>query len=105
MSKWKPNCDFFFEDYFRGREKQECRLLERSRGPHGQWNIGLCRTCPVPKILQANRCPNIVLEARIETRLFRRRVQVAAFCTHSMREVEQPMIGCGECHHFREVYT
>jgi hypothetical protein len=96
-TQWRPNCDFYFEDHVRGRDVQECRLL--ARNPIRQaWEIRLCRTCPVPRVLQANRCPNMIMEARIESRLLRRRVFVTAFCTRVMHEVEEPMVGCGLCH-------
>lgn len=97
MANWKPNCEFYFEDHFRGREQFECRLL--SRGLQGRdWTSALCRSCPVPRIRQANRCPTLILEAQIESKWFRRQVAVTAFCTRAMREVEEPMIGCGQCH-------
>jgi len=95
--QWRPTCDFYFEDHFRGRDVQECRLL--ARNPIRQaWEIGLCRTCPVPRVQQANRCPNMIVEARIESRLLRRRVVITAFCTRAMHEVDEPMVGCGLCH-------
>ncbi len=96
---WKPNCEFYFEDYYRGREKQECRLLARSNRLKG-WTVGLCRSCPAPRIRRANRCPDMILEARIDTGFLGlgRKIVVEAFCTRTMREVMEPMIGCGECH-------
>lgn len=96
---WKPNCEFYFEDYYRGREKQECRLLARSNRSKG-WTIELCRSCPVPRIRQANRCPDMILEARIDAGFLGlgRKIVVDAFCTRTMREVTEPMVGCGECH-------
>jgi hypothetical protein len=99
MSTWKPNCEFFYEDYHRGSERQECRLLARTRQAR-EWNIGLCRTCPVPRIRQANRCPDMILDARIESSVLglRRHVVVAAFCTRTMKDVKDPRVGCGECH-------
>jgi hypothetical protein len=92
-------CKFYFEDYFRGREKQECRLLERNPNG-GKWKPSLCQTCPVPDILRQNACPNIVLEGRVHKSLLglREQVKVYAVCTHKMTEVADPAIGCGECH-------
>jgi hypothetical protein len=100
-TQWRPNCEFFYEDHYRGRDEMDCRLLARNP-VRQQWAIGLCRTCPVPRILQANRCPNMILEARVESRFLRRRVTITAFCTKAMREVAEPMVGCGLCHTFRE---
>jgi len=99
MPTWKPDCDFYFEDYYRGREQRDCRLLARSRSKE-KWDIGLCRSCPVPRIRQANRCPEMILEARIRSGLlgFGRKVVISAFCMRTMRDVVEPMVGCGECH-------
>jgi hypothetical protein len=95
-------CRFYFEDHYRGREKQECRLLERNP-QGGKWRPSLCRSCPVPDILRQNACPNMALEARVHKSLlgFREEVRVFAVCTTTMREVDKPAIGCGECHKYR----
>jgi len=29
---------------------------------------------------------------------FQRRVQVSAFCEKTQRNVDEPQVGCGECH-------
>jgi len=100
MSTWKPNCEFYFEDYYRGMERQECRLLGRSGEGH-EWTPGLCRSCPVPRIRQANRCPDMILEARVSSAFLGlgRKVSLTGFCTRTMQEVKDLMVGCGECHH------
>ena len=36
------DCPFYFEDYFRGRQLQECRLLARTPGA-GRWAPDLCK--------------------------------------------------------------
>jgi hypothetical protein len=46
-------CKFFFGDYYRGRNREECRLLQAAGE---RWTRDLCRTCPVPGVLQANAC-------------------------------------------------
>jgi len=96
---WRPNCTFYFEDYYRGMERRECRLLKRGGGGAG-WTVALCRSCVVPRILQANRCPDMILEARIGAGFLGlgRKVHVAAFCVRTMQDVRNPMTGCGECH-------
>ncbi len=43
-------CKYFYGDYYRGRDHEECRLLG------AQWKPALCRTCPVPAIEMANAC-------------------------------------------------
>ncbi|MCX6059461.1 MAG: hypothetical protein NTW69_15075 [Chloroflexi bacterium] len=91
-------CPHFFGDYYRGRNVEECRLLQL----HSQtWSPDLCKTCPVPDIARANSCQNMqlkVMVARPFTAIFQRRVQVTAFCDKSKRDVAEPQIGCGECH-------
>jgi hypothetical protein len=89
-------CKYFYGDYYRGREREECRLL-----PEGMWTPGLCQTCPVPRILDANACPYMRLSARVTRPLragFQRRVEVEAYCEKTHRRVDEPEIGCGECH-------
>ena len=94
-------CRFYHADYHRGRSRQECRLIARNRASE-RWTPDLCRTCPVPAILQANACPNMVLEARVGRRFgLLRRVVVEAFCTLTKEEVIEPMVGCGHCHEHR----
>ncbi|MBN1642436.1 MAG: hypothetical protein JXA09_14465 [Anaerolineae bacterium] len=91
-------CRFYYEDYNRGREIQECRLLVQNASSL-PWTPDLCSSCPVPRILMANACPNMVLEARVGRRwLIRKQVQVQAFCTRTKERVEDPFVGCGHCH-------
>lgn len=92
-------CPYYYEDFHRGRETQECRLIERTPDG-GTYSTDLCTHCPVPGIVRANACSNMVLEARIQSRFFglQRSVNVTAFCTRTTREVAEPHIGCGECH-------
>jgi hypothetical protein len=92
-------CRYYFEDFHRGREVQTCRLIE-STPNGGEWTPAHCSVCEVPRILMANGCPNLVLEARA-TRGFLglgKRVKISAHCTRTERVVEEPQIGCGECH-------
>lgn len=97
----ETECHFYYEDYYRGRELQECRLVARNRTSE-RWTPDLCKTCRVPRILQANACPNMILEARVVRRFgLLRRVQIKAFCTLQMSEVADPMVGCGQCHRHR----
>jgi hypothetical protein len=77
------------------------RNVARSRTSE-PWTPDLCKTCPVPAILQANACPNMILEARVRRRFgLLRRVVVEAFCTLTKEEVAEPMVGCGHCHEHR----
>jgi hypothetical protein len=92
-------CPYYFEDYFRGRERQECRLIDRTPNG-GEWQPSLCQECPVPSIVRANACEHLVLEARVRSRLLglSKSVEVSAVCTRSLEEVAEPHIGCGRCH-------
>jgi hypothetical protein len=91
-------CRFYYEDFNRGREIQECRLIA-DNPRSGPWRPSLCKTCPVPAILRANACPNMVLEAWVGRRwLILGQVKVRAFCTLTQQPVAEPMVGCGHCH-------
>ena len=90
-------CKFYYEDFNRGREIQECRLI-KANPDSGPWRPKLCRTCPVPEILLANGCPNMRLAARVGWRWLGRQVKVSAFCTLTNEIVADPMVGCGRCH-------
>ena len=92
-------CRYFYANYFRGRNKQECRLIG-NKPNEPSWSPGLCRDCSVPKILSANACTHLVLDARV-TRTWaglKRRVTVEASCTKTLAEVARPAVGCGACH-------
>lgn len=99
-------CRYFYGDYYRGRNQEECRLLETGLSSQ-KWTPDLCKTCPVPEILLANACPTMELKGMIH-RPFpfaSRRVQVKAYCTKTLREVPEPYIGCGECHPLPDIFT
>jgi len=95
-------CRYYYADYFRGREQQECRLL--AQNPRSEpWRPELCKTCPVPGILQSNACPHLVLEGWVEKGFLglARRVKVSAVCSKYLVEVPTPQVGCGHCHEER----
>ncbi len=92
-------CRYYYEDYYRGRSTQECRLI--ASNPRSRpWEPRLCARCPVPSILRANACPNMVLEGRVIRRWLGLvyRVEVYAVCTEYQVEVDDPYVGCGHCH-------
>ena len=103
-------CPYFFGDYYRGRDREECRLIDEKNG-RARWDSSYCRNCPVPAIYRANACPNMVLTAQIIPGILGigRRIEVRAFCTQSKTDVREPQIGCGNCHplppEFRELKT
>jgi hypothetical protein len=93
-------CPFYFEDFHRGRERQECRLIERTPSG-GIWEPSLCQGCRVPAITRANACPHLVLEARVVKSGFLglgKKVEASAMCTRSLEDVPEPEVGCGQCH-------
>jgi hypothetical protein len=92
-------CQYFYADYYRGRDKEECRLLS-SALPTIVWKSDFCFTCPVPEILQANACPYLVLKPFLTRRFpfIKPQVKIEAYCTKTSRSVSEPHIGCGECH-------
>ncbi len=92
-------CPYFYGDYYRGRKREECRLIGKAAPPN-HWTPDLCKTCRVPAISRANACKNLVLEARVNRRFFglSRGVAVTAYCLKTAAPVAEPEIGCGECH-------
>ena len=91
-------CPYFYSDYHRGRNTEECRALKAARQ---KWTADLCKTCAVPAITRANACQSLKLRATVVRpwrALLQRRVQIAAHCEKSLRDVPEPQIGCGECH-------
>ena len=70
-------CKYFYGDYYRGRNREECRLLGSS------WRRSLCSTCPVPGIDRANACEFMRLRGEVTRPVaaaFQRRVKVTTFC-------------------------
>lgn len=100
ITPYGQECKHYYRDFHRGRSIEECRLLQR-RPQEARWESSLCKSCPVPGILRANACPNMMLEGRIVRHfLVWRRVAVSAFCLESLEEVETPHSGCGRCHQY-----
>jgi hypothetical protein len=98
-------CRFFYGDYHRGKDREECRLLA-SAYPPLDWQARLCSTCPVPAILRANSCEHMQLKPCLKRPFpyIRQQVQVQAYCTKTGRDVKEPQLGCGECHQLPEVF-
>jgi hypothetical protein len=97
-------CPYFYGDYHRGKDHEECRLLE----PAGlSWRPELCFRCPIPEIRQANACEHMQFTPRLEKPLFflKPRVQVSTYCTKCECTVAEPRIGCGQCHTLPEIFV
>jgi len=94
-------CRYFYADYFRGRELEECRLVEKN------WQRTLCSSCPVPNILQANACSNLRINASVAQKImagFKKRIYIKVYCEKTGRFEFDPYIGCGECHPIPPVF-
>jgi hypothetical protein len=88
-------CKYFYGDYHRGANHEECRLLGSA------WSRDLCRYCPTPSINRANACESMILRGEIirpVLAVFQKRVRISAFCEKNGRSGFDPHIGCGECH-------
>lgn len=90
-------CRFFYGDYYRGKNHEECRLLES----HGlNWRPYMCSHCPVPDILLANGCENMEFHPELKKPLIigRPQVEISVYCTKCECDVPEPRVGCGQCH-------
>jgi hypothetical protein len=98
-------CRYFYGDYHRGKNREECRLLEESIPPL-VWRDKLCYTCPVPGILRANSCEHMQLRPALKRPFpfLATRVHVNAYCTKTEQDVLEPQIGCGKCHELPEIF-
>ncbi len=97
-------CRFFYGDYYRGRNHEECRLLA---GAGLEWRPYMCERCPVPDIIQANACEHLRFHPRLERPLLigKPQVKVSASCVKCDCAVDQPRIGCGQCHPLLDVFV
>ena len=101
------HCSYYYEDLHRGRENRECRL---PMSQHNDWNVKLCKTCPMPRYEQCISCDDLEYSAILSSGImgFFRRVQVSAWCHESKSNVTEPQLGCGSCHNtnmFEEYLT
>lgn len=99
------DCSFFYGDYYRGRNQEECRLLG-SASPPLLWKPDLCKTCPVPDIQAANACKYLLLTPSLERPFpfINQRVKVTTACIKTGRQGFDAHIGCGECHPLPEIF-
>lgn len=90
-------CRYFYGDYHRGSNREECRLLGASPENQIPWKRSHCDTCPVPEILIASNSRDLLLEAAVRRRLLRERVEITfAICAKHMLELENPL-HCPQC--------
>lgn len=98
-------CRYFYGDYYRGRQHEECRLLN-IQSPPIKWQRDLCSSCPVPGILLANACTNMEMTPSI-TRPFpfiKQKVHIRTYCLQTRLADFDPHVGCGECHNIPEIF-
>jgi hypothetical protein len=90
-------CRYYYEDFHRGRQQRECRLILANRDSL-DWQPDICAACAVPAILRANGSPHLRLHlgVRKQLRLFTR-LDVRASCAVHGREIDNPYLGCPDC--------
>lgn len=91
-------CRHYYEDYYRGRDVQECRLLKLNPDSL-PWRPEDCSKCPVPEILNANASPDMKLTLQIDSRFLGmgRKISVTAWCERHNIPIEDPFVGCPMC--------
>lgn len=91
-------CKHYYEDYNRGRNIKECRLVKTNRESL-RWRPSDCTRCPVPAILNANASPDMELTLTIKPRLLGlgRQYAVTAFCIRHRIPIDDPFVGCPRC--------
>jgi hypothetical protein len=94
----KPvNCRYFYGDYFRGKNQEECRLIAANPSNSRDWKRSLCDRCPVPKLLIDTNCQELLLEAEVKRSFLRDQVEVTfAICAKHKLELSDPRT-CPEC--------
>ena len=91
-------CRFYYQDYSRGRNLQECRLIKPNPASLS-WRPKFCGNCPVPEILNANASPDLELTLTVKPVILGlgRRLEVEAYCRKHRIKIEDPYVGCPKC--------
>ncbi|MFP4322867.1 MAG: hypothetical protein ACLFTK_10475 [Anaerolineales bacterium] len=94
-------CEYYYEDFHRGRDVQECRIGKTERS--AAWQPRDCAKCPVPDILRANACPHLQMKIHIQKPILGigHKVKVSAHCDKIDDQVENPYVGCPRCNEDR----
>lgn len=95
-------CPHYYADFHRGRNVQECRLIQGNRDSL-PWRPVDCTGCPVPEILQANASKDLELKLTIKPRLLGlgRKHIVEAYCLKHRIPIEDAFVGCPRCNQER----
>jgi hypothetical protein len=97
MANQPVNCRYFFGDYFRGKNKESCRLIEANQKNERPWRRALCNSCPVPALVAESNSPDLLLEAEVKRGFWREYVEVTfAVCSKHMLELKDPRV-CPQC--------
>lgn len=91
-------CRYYYQDFHRGRNIQECRLI-KDNPESRRWQPQDCAKCPVPDILNANSSKDLQLTLTVKTAplgLFRR-LEVTAHCLRHNIPIEDSYTGCPKC--------
>jgi hypothetical protein len=88
-------CPHYYEDFHRGRDIQECRLV-KDNPDSLPWRPKDCEHCPVPDIVRANASDDMRLTLTIRPILlgFGRQMKVEAWCEKHDIPIEDPYVGC-----------
>jgi hypothetical protein len=97
-------CKFFYGDYFRGRHQEECRLLKDA---NLDWRPDMCEKCPIPDILLANSCEHMEFRPNLYRPylILSHQVEIKTYCNKSASNVDEPRIGCGQCHPLLDTFV
>ena len=97
MAKGSVNCRYFYGDYHRGRNYEECRLLEANPDNQRPWKRKLCESCPVPEILITSNSRDLLLEGTVKRKFIWENVEVTfAICQKHLIELLDPHY-CPKC--------
>lgn len=88
------DCKHYYEDFHRGREIQECRLVKYNP-QSDRWHPKDCEKCPIPDILRANADPDMVLELTLKSGFlgFGRKYDIRAYSQRDGHEITDPYVG------------
>ena len=91
-------CAYYYEDFHRGRNQQECRLIN-ANPDSSPWGPRDCSTCPAPEILWANASEHLHLHGTVKMGIlgFGRRIEIDATCDKHERVIKDPYQGCSVC--------
>jgi len=91
-------CIHYHEDFHRGRNVQECRLINENPDSL-RWKILDCARCHVPEILDANASQYLSLKLTIKPKILGlgRQIEVVASCIKHRISIDDPYVGCPKC--------